>query len=44
MRMVQALLKMESPPAKMDVSDALAVALCHFHRLGGASAQMRAAR
>lgn len=30
--MVQSLLKVKSLPAKLDVSDALAVAICHFHR------------
>lgn len=43
-RMVEALLEMDQPPAPMDVSDALAVALCHIHRIRGAGEQLRAAR
>jgi crossover junction endodeoxyribonuclease RuvC len=30
-QMVRALLKLESPPAPLDASDALAVAICHVH-------------
>ena len=31
--MVKNLLKLDSPPQPDDAADALAVALCHFHRL-----------
>jgi crossover junction endodeoxyribonuclease RuvC len=40
-RMVQALLDLDEAPAKMDTSDALAVALCHLHRLQGATGLAR---
>ena len=30
--MVQNLLNLEKPPTPYDASDALAVALCHYHR------------
>jgi len=43
-RMVQALLSMAAAPEKMDTSDALAVALCHFHRVTGAGSRMRATK
>lgn len=33
-RMLQQLLNLEKPPEPLDASDALAVAVCHVHRLG----------
>lgn len=32
-KMVQHLLKLQQPPEPIDASDALAVAICHFHRM-----------
>ena len=37
-QMIKLLLGLEAPPAPHDAADALAVALCHVHRLPGAAA------
>lgn len=35
--MIKSLLKLKEPPEKYDVTDALAVAICHMHRVGSQS-------
>ncbi len=35
--MVQLLLGLQAPPAPYDASDALAIAICHVHRVGGSA-------